>query len=377
MRRRVLIGMSGGADSSAACSLLKEQGYDVVGLTIRNFDIDAQFISMNNSVVFDEPNHVREARKVAKSIGIEHFVADEREMFGSKVVDPFIQGYLSGKTPNPCVTCNPLFKFKVLERWAASLNCEFIATGHYARIVDQDGWRFIKAGADKRKDQSYFLWNLDQGVLAKTLFPLGDMHKKEVYEYLGNNGLDFFQHSAESMEICFVENDYRELIRERVKDVDKLIGPDKYVDITGKIIGEHRGYPYYTIGQRKGLGVALGKPVFVLKINSEKNTVMLGDQDQLLSTDLLVENARFRYQGEKLIKWLDQMNIKVKIRYRSLGIECRIVSEFADGRILISFCAPAFAVTPGQSAVFYSDDLVVGGAEISSQKNLYKYMNAQ
>ena len=167
------------------------------------------------------------------------------------------------------------------------------------------------------------------------------------------------------------------MIRERVKDVDKLIGPGKYVDITGKIIGEHRGYPYYTIGQRKGLGVALGKPVFVLKINSEKNTVMLGDQDQLLSTDLLVENARFRYQGEKLIKWLDQMNIKVKIRYRSLGIECRIVSEFADGRILISFCAPAFAVTPGQSAVFYSDDLVVGGAEISSQKNLYKYMNAQ
>ncbi len=375
MRKRVLVGISGGADSSAACLLLMEQGYEVVGLTIRNFDMDSKMKPSETLSVLDEPHYVHEARVMAESLGIDFFVVDERETFSSKIIDPFVQDYITGKTPNPCVNCNQLFKFKVLEEWADTLNCELIATGHYARVVVKDGWYFIRAGVDKSKDQSYFLWKLDQKVLSRILFPLGDMYKKDVYEYLDNKGLNYFKHSSESMEICFVESDYRDLIRERVKDLDKIIGPGKYIDESGKIIGEHRGYPYYTIGQRKGLGVAFGKPIFVLMIDSEKNTVMLGDKEQLLQNELLVDNIKFPYRDEKLIEWLARMNLKVKIRYRSPGVECRIASTYTDGKILVSLKTPVSAVTPGQSAVFYSNDVVVGGAEITLQKELYKYLN--
>ena len=356
--------MSGGIDSTAACLMLQEQGYEVVGLTMRVFDVPSQLDAEGT------PRVIIEAREVSQRLGIEHHVADEREEFRAKIVSYFMDEYMQGRTPNPCVMCNPLFKFRLLIEWADKLDCAFIATGHYVQTVCDKGHYYIVTGDDAQKDQSYFLWNLGQEVLSRCLFPLGGWKKPDVRQYLADKGFTLKAKEGESMEVCFIEGDYRDFLREHRPEIDTTIGQGKFVDMAGRTLGTHQGYPYYTIGQRKGLGIALGKPAYVLKLNPEKNTVMLGDAEQLRTRYMLVEKLRLVDEDQ----FFKEVNLSVRIRYRSQSIPCEIVREVEDGRVLVRFLSEVSAVTPGQSAVFYVENRLVGGAFIASQRGIGQWI---
>lgn len=344
--------MSGGIDSTATCLMLREQGYEIVGLTMR---------------VWGEEPH--EAIELAAQMNIEHYVADEREAFRAVIVHNFVEEYKHGRTPNPCVVCNPLFKFRILTEWADKLDCAWISTGHYAQLEERKGNRYIITGEDDKKDQSYFLWRLGQEVLSRCLFPLGAYTKPEVRDYLLRNGYEAKAKGAESMEVCFIQGDYRDFLREQCPELDVEIGPGWFVDSRGVKLGEHKGAPYYTIGQRKGLEIALGKPAYVLKINPEKNTVMLGDADQLKTHHMLVEEALIIDEEELLAC----KELSVRIRYRSRPIPCR-VKRLDDRQLLVHFLEEASAVAPGQSAVFYEGRRMLGGAFIASQRGIGQYI---
>ena len=361
--KRVLVGMSGGIDSSATCIMLQEQGYEVVGVTMRTWDVASAFSSPEQ----EEPNFILEARALAERLGIEHHVADVREQFKQVIVKYFIDEYMQGRTPNPCVMCNPLFKERLLCEWADKTGCAWISTGHYCRLEERNGNQYIVAGDDITKDQSYFLWRLPQEILRRFLFPLGNYTKQEVREYLKEKGFEAKAKGSESMEVCFIEGDYRDFLRQQIPDIDTQIGPGYFVDNKGVKIGQHKGFPYYTIGQRKGLGIALGHPAHVLRINAEKNTVMLGTADDLKAEYMLVEDAMITDMQELL----ECPNLTVRIRYRSKPIPCRLL-PLENGQMLVRFFGEASAITPGQSAVFYDGQRVLGGAFIASQRGIFK-----
>lgn len=361
--KRVLVGMSGGIDSSATCIMLQEQGYEVVGMTMRTWDIPAQFSQPDQ----EEPNYILEAKALARKLGIEHHVADVREEFKQVIVKYFIDEYMQGRTPNPCVMCNPLFKERLLCEWADRTGCDWISTGHYCRIEERQGKLYIVSGNDNTKDQSYFLWRLPQEVLQRFLFPLGEFTKQEVRDYLKDKGFEAKAQGGESMEICFIEGDYRDFLRQQIPDIDTKIGPGYFVDNKGVKIGQHKGFPYYTIGQRKGLGIALGHPAHVLRINAEKNTVMLGNAEDLKAEYMLVEDAMIT----DLQELLECPNLTVRIRYRSKPIPCQVLL-LENGQMLVRFLSEASAITPGQSAVFYDGKRVLGGAFIASQRGIFK-----
>ena len=373
MKKKVLVGMSGGIDSSSVCLMLKDKGYEVIGITMRVWDLPQHFSEPGQ----EQPNHVMQARELAERLGIEHYVADERASFKDVVVRNFIDEYLNGRTPNPCVMCNPTFKFRMLMEWADRLGCDYIATGHYVQKVEQDGSVYLKCGADTKKDQSYFLWRLSQEVLRRCIFPLGDTTKDKVRAYLTEKGFEAKARGGESMEVCFIPGDYREFLKEQLPDLEQKVGPGDFVDEQGHKLGRHQGFPFYTVGQRKGLGIALGKPAFVLKINPQKNTVMLGDADRLMTEYMLVEQPNWVNADA-----LPAEGLAVRIRYRSKPIPCTLKKvnrlwEEKDAKgdlYLVHFHKPASAVTPGQSAVFYVDDLVVGGGYIASQKGIHSYI---
>ena len=361
--KRVLVGMSGGIDSSATCIMLQEQGYEVVGVTMRTWDVASAFSSPNQ----EEPDFILEARALAERLGIEHHVADVREEFKQVIVKYFIDEYMQGRTPNPCVMCNPLFKERLLCEWADKTGCAWISTGHYCRLEERNGNRYIVAGDDMTKDQSYFLWRLPQEILRRFLFPLGNYTKLEVREYLKEKGFEAKAKGGESMEVCFIEGDYRDFLRQQCPDIDTQIGPGYFVDSKGVKIGQHKGFPYYTIGQRKGLGIALGHPAHVLRINAEKNTVMLGTADDLKAQYMLVEDAMITDMKELL----ECPNLTVRIRYRSKPIPCQVL-PLENGQMLVRFLSEASAIAPGQSAVFYDGQRVLGGAFIASQRGIFK-----
>ena len=361
--KRVLVGMSGGIDSSATCIMLQEQGYEVVGVTMRTWDVASQFASPEQ----EEPNFILEARALAQKLGIEHHVADVREEFKQVIVKYFIDEYMQGRTPNPCVMCNPLFKERLLCEWADKTGCAWISTGHYCRLEKRNDNLYIVAGDDVTKDQSYFLWRLPQDILRRFLFPLGNYTKQEVREYLKEKGFEAKAQGGESMEVCFIEGDYRDFLRQQIPDIDTKIGPGYFVDNKGVKIGQHKGFPYYTIGQRKGLGIALGHPAHVLRINAEKNTVMLGTADDLKTEYMLVEDAMIIDKQELL----SCENLTIRIRYRSKPIPCQ-VRPLENGQMLVRFLSEASAIAPGQSAVFYDGQRVLGGAFIASQRGIYK-----
>lgn len=373
MKKKVLVGMSGGIDSSSVCLMLKDKGYEVIGITMRVWDLPQHFSEPGQ----EQPNHVMQARELAERLGIEHYVADERASFKDVVVRNFIDEYLNGRTPNPCVMCNPTFKFRMLMEWADRLGCDYIATGHYVQKVEQDGSVYLKCGADTKKDQSYFLWRLSQEVLRRCIFPLGDTTKDKVRAYLTEKGFEAKARGGESMEVCFIPGDYREFLKEQLPDLEQKVGPGDFVDEQGHKLGRHQGFPFYTVGQRKGLGIALGKPAFVLKINPQKNTVMLGDADRLMTEYMLVVQPNWVNADA-----LPAEGLAVRIRYRSKPIPCTLKKvnrlwEEKDAKgdlYLVHFHEPASAVTPGQSAVFYVDDLVVGGGYIASQKGIHSYI---
>ena len=361
--KRVLVGMSGGIDSSATCIMLQEQGYEVVGVTMRTWDVASQFASPEQ----EEPGFILEARALAERLGIEHHVADVREEFKQVIVKYFIDEYMQGRTPNPCVMCNPLFKERILCEWADRTGCAWISTGHYCRLEERNGKLYIVAGDDITKDQSYFLWRLPQEVLRRFLFPLGNYTKQEVREYLKEKGFEAKAKGGESMEVCFIEGDYRDFLRQQIPDIDTQIGPGYFVDSKGVKIGQHKGFPYYTIGQRKGLGIALGHPAHVLRINAEKNTVMLGTADDLKTEYMLTEDAMITDMQELL----SCPNLTVRIRYRSKPIPCQVL-PLENNQMLVRFLGEASAIAPGQSAVFYDGQRVLGGAFIASQRGIFK-----
>ena len=354
--KSVLVGMSGGIDSTAVCHMLLSQGYKVKGLT---------FITCDSG-----GSAAQSAKELAARLGIEHYVADVRSDFRKLVIEPFIDSYLAGLTPNPCVNCNPTVKFRLLEEWADRLGCEYIATGHYVKVISRDETDakkyYIVTGDDDRKDQSYFLWRLTQQQLARLVLPLGGMDKCSVVEYLKSNGFEALASGGESMEVCFIPGDYRDFLKENVPDIEERFGGGSFVDCEGRVLGKHAGYPFYTIGQRKGLGIALGRPAYVIKINPAKNTVMLGGEELLVTRYMLVCEPQ----------WTGEIpdSLTVRIRYRSHPVECDLPVSVGDGRWLVRLHRDASAITPGQSAVFYCGNTVVGGALIADQRGINQWI---
>jgi len=358
-KKKVLLGMSGGVDSSVAAILLKQQGYEVVGATFRSWDTVSESC-IDNKKGCCTVESMMEAKALAEKLEIEHHFLDYRNLFKETVIRNFTDEYLNGRTPNPCALCNRVIKWGEMMRFADKLGCDFIATGHYANIGYEKGRYFIRKGIDTTKDQSYFLWQIEQSLLAKTLFPLGNYTKSAIRDLAAQNGFDSLAHKSDSQELCFIpDNDYRHFLQENVPDINK-IEKGKFVSPKGKLLGEHPGYYHFTIGQRKGLGVALGYPAFVVNIDAKSNTVVLGKKEDLLKTTCVITNLNLMkypaWQGEKVLE--------TKIRYRSKPIKSHIF--FDSQKIKIIFDESVSAITPGQNAVFYEADDVVGGGIIDN-----------
>jgi tRNA-uridine 2-sulfurtransferase len=363
---RVLVAMSGGIDSTATAMLLHEQGYEVVGITMKTWDY-AQSGGSKKETGCCSLDSINDARSVAVKMGFHHFIVDIRSEFGDYVIDNFVDEYLAGRTPNPCVLCNTHIKWSALLKRADAMDCEFIATGHYAIVNEHEGRRFITKSADLKKDQSYVLWGLTQECLARTQFPLGHMTKPEVRKYVYEAGYEEFSKKAESYEICFVpDNDYRGFLRHRVPDLQDSLKGGNFVNSKGDIIGKHDGYPFYTIGQRKGLGMAFGTPKFVTKIIPESNTVVLGEIEELMRNGISVGKINM----QKYAIAPDNLEVLTQIRYNDGGSLSNI-KHTEGGKIEVEFLSNVKGVAPGQSAVFYEgDDVVGGGIIMGSSMNL-------
>lgn len=354
----IVVAMSGGVDSSVAAAILKEQGYNLIGITIKTYNYEDVGVRNEHSCCSLEG--INDARTVATKLGFPHYVVDFTKEFYREVINYFIKDYLEGRTPNPCVVCNRKIKWEALIKKAISLGADYIATGHYARIkYDEAKGRYIlMRGVDSAKDQSYALWGLTQESLSRTIFPLGELTKQEVRELAKKYGLRI-ANKPESFEICFVpDNDYTRFLESSVQGLaEKVRGGDIIMD--GKVIGKHKGYPFYTIGQRKGLGVALGYPVYVIGIDPEKNVVEVGPEEKLFHNALIAGSVNL-ISVEKIE---DGMHITAKIRYSDEGSPA-VLENYDDGKILVKFEKPKRAITPGQSVVFYDGDIVVGGGII-------------
>lgn len=356
---RVLVAMSGGIDSTVTAMLLHEQGYEVIGITMKTWDY-ANSGGTKKETGCCSLDSINDARQVAVDMGFHHFIVDIREEFGDYVIQNFVDEYLAGRTPNPCVLCNTHIKWEALLHRADQLDCAYIATGHYARIRQEAGRYVVSRSQDMKKDQTYVLWGLTQECLARTLFPLGDYPKEEVRRMAFERGYTDLSKKAESYEICFVpDNDYRGFLKRRVEGLEEELSGGLFVDAGGNVLGRHEGYPFYTIGQRKGLGIAFGRPMFVTEIRPESNTVVLGDIDDLLRNGMQV----YKTNSMKYAEFPDGMECTARIRYNDQGTLARI-NTGADGNLSVEFFANVKGVAPGQSAVFYDGDDILGGGII-------------
>jgi len=356
---RVLVAMSGGIDSTVTAMMLHEQGYEVIGITMKTWDY-ANSGGEKKETGCCSLDSINDARQVAVDMGFHHFIIDIREEFGDFVIDNFVDEYIAGRTPNPCVLCNTHIKWDAMVRRADQLDCEFIATGHYAKIAQADGRYFIQRSKDDLKDQSYVLWGLSQECMARTLFPLGPYTKPEVRKMAYDWGYADLSKKAESYEICFVpDNDYRGFLKRRLPNLEAEVDGGIFVDKDGNLLGKHQGYPFFTVGQRKGLGQAFGKPMYVTQIIPENNAVVLGDIDELLRNGMVV----YKQNIQKYERLPDGIECKTAIRYNDPGTLAALRNnEF--GQIDVEFLANVKGVAPGQSAVFYEGDDVVGGGII-------------
>ena len=291
---RVLVAMSGGVDSSVAAVLLAEEGYEVIGITMKTWDYHRSGGKTGKETGCCTVESMNDARHIAVHHGFKHFIVDIREEFGEWVIDRFVEDYLGGRTPNPCVLCNTHIKWTALMKRANNLGCDFIATGHYAQIREENTRYVISRGLDRSKDQSYALWGVAQEHLARTIFPLGGYSKKEIRQIAQNHKLLNVANKPDSYEICFVpDDDYRRFLKDRVEGLEEKVKGGTFIDKDGNILGTHVGYPFYTIGQRKGLNLSMGKPVYVTHINPYTNTITIGEKQDLIETTLTAKELNF------------------------------------------------------------------------------------
>ena len=363
--KKVLLGMSGGVDSSVSAILLQRQGYEVIGATMRLWEQESED-NTNNAV--------EDAKKVCEKLGIKHYVLDLRKKFMDKVVNNFIYTYMCAKTPNPCIECNKFMKFDAFYKCAKELGCEYIATGHYAKCFYSENFKqYVLAKAEaQEKDQSYFLYGINKEILPYVIFPLSDFKdKSEIRKIAEDNGLEV-ANKKDSQEVCFIpDNDYIGFLRkhqnserknaDESKDCDKLsknnsLGKIVLSDCT--VVGKHTGLINYTVGQRRGLGVSYKEPLYVLKLNKEKNEVIVGTEKELYTDNLCANELNFLIN----MNVAKEIEIEAKIRYRSKPTKAilRVENDIAK----VQFCEPQRAITPGQSVVFYLNDIVLGGGKI-------------
>lgn len=349
--------MSGGVDSSVAACLLKEQGYDVIGVTMQIWqDEDPEEVEENGGCC--GLSAVEDARRVAWSLGIPYYVMNFRKEFKESVMDYFVEEYLHGHTPNPCIACNRHVKWEALLARSMEIGADYIATGHYARVMQLPNGRYtIQNSVTAAKDQTYALYNLTQEQLSRTLMPVGAYTKDEIRQIAEDMGLEVAK-KKDSMEICFIpDNDYAGFIERSVENVP---GPGNFVDRDGNVLGRHKGITHYTVGQRKGLNLAMGRPVFVTEIRPETGEVVIGDNEDVFSDYLVCGNVNWMavdgLHGE-------EKTVMAKIRYSHKGAPC-VIRELEDGRVECRFETPQRAITPGQAVVFYENDYVFGGGTI-------------
>ncbi len=366
---KIAVAMSGGVDSSAAAAILKEQGHELVGFTMQLWD-QRRGINVDEN---GDPlpsrccslDDVYDARRVAEELSFPFYVLNLERDFERDVVQPFVSSYLNGETPIPCVACNSRLKFASLDRLAVSLGCEKVATGHYARVeFDQSTNRYrLLRGRNEQKDQSYFLWELTQAQLSRAMFPLGEMSKPEAREAARQHGLNTVAEKKESQEICFVpDGNYAGFIDrylEAENETERLPGAGEIVDTTGKVVGRHEGIHRYTIGQRRGIGIADQRPLYVVSITADKNRVTVGSAEELLSTEFIAAGVNWISFDDPA----DPVRAEVRVRYRHTAAPATIF-PLPNNRARIVFDEPQRAITPGQATVFYRGDEVAGGGWI-------------
>lgn len=351
--------MSGGIDSSVAAVLLHEQGYEVIGMTMKTWDY-ANSGGNKKETGCCSLDSINDARNIAVELGFPHYILDIRAEFGDAVIDYFTNEYLDGRTPNPCVMCNTHIKWDALLERADQLNCDYIATGHYAQLRKENGRYVVSKGIDTKKDQSYVLWGVSQESLSRTLLPLGGMTKEEIRRIATEKGYLELVNKSESYEICFVpDNDYRGFLKRRIPELEEQVKGGNFVDMEGNILGQHEGYPFYTVGQRKGLGKAFGFPAFVTEIRKETNEVVIGKSEDLNKLYMEVRELNLQ-KYEKIPE--GGIDTVTKVRYKDPGTEAKIIQE--GDKILVHFYDAVHGIAPGQSAVFYEGKDVVGGGSI-------------
>jgi len=357
MSKTVVVGMSGGVDSSVAAYLLKEQGYRVIGVTMRIWQEEEDRLRQENGGCCGL-TAVDDARRVAECLDIPYYVMNFQEEFKYHVIDYFIEEYLRGYTPNPCIACNRYVKWESLLKRSLEIGADYIATGHYARIRKLENGRYAVANSvTEGKDQTYALYNLTQEQLSHTLMPVGDYTKDEIRRIAAEQNLPI-AHKPDSQDICFIpDHDYAGFLERETGG--KVPGPGNFVTKDGTVLGRHKGITHYTIGQRKGLNLALGHPVFVTQIRPEANEVVIGENEDAFTTKVLCGDVNYM----AITDLTEPMRVLAKIRYQHRGDYCRIEKQ-PDGKVLCTFEVPVRASTPGQAVVFYQEDHVLGGGTI-------------
>jgi tRNA-specific 2-thiouridylase len=356
IKGKVLMAMSGGIDSTMASLLLHEEGYEVIGLTMKTWDYESSGGSKKETGCCSLDS-INDARQLAVDCGFPHTILDIRDEFKGFIIDNFVEEYMAGRTPNPCVLCNTHIKWEALLKRADMLNCEFIATGHYAQVREVEGRFVVSKGLDETKDQSYVLWGVTQECLKRTIFPMGEYHKKDIKQMALDRGYKALAEKNESYDICFIpDNDYRGFLKRRVEGLEEKVKGGNFITISGEVVGTHDGYPFYTIGQRK-IGISLGKnPTFVIGINPEDNTVTVGTKEDLQKQEMHIRNVNYL----KYDKIEDGKEYVVKVRYKHKGEMANITNEGENLKVL--FHKKVEGIAPGQSAAIYEgDDLIAGG----------------
>jgi tRNA-uridine 2-sulfurtransferase len=345
MKKRILLGMSGGTDSSVAAILLMEQGYEVVGITFRFWEEG-------------ENKHLQDAQRLALQLGIQHITYDALDVFKENVVKYFVDEYLSGRTPFPCAKCNNELKWKLILQEADHLGCEKVAMGHYTQITHKGGQYFITEGLDPDKDQSFFLWGLTQDQLSRIIFPLGGFRKTDVRKMAADRGFKYVSEKKDSLGACFCAGNYRPFLEAQLQNPEKFIYPGNFVDEEGSLMGKHAGFPLYTVGQRRGL-IHLNRKVFVKEIRPENNEVVLAPLENMYKTEFYVRD----YNLADPLLFSSDFDTITRIRYRKQNTLSRIIL-LANGQLKVELAEPLESIAPGQTAVFYRDGCVLGGGFI-------------